>query len=171
MIWKHWFNLTRNHRRRNKFRKMIATTQARVWEVEFTKSQLWEVRGGMREQYDWLRERVEGAIRRVAEIKYDIHYSESGDLVKVMDLPLPPREIEGLPDKPTPPHRFHKVPKKQIDKEKLEELEKVIKLRQPDLDEQKKNLQTLDAQVAKLDADVAGLHELMKSLWAMLRKV
>ena len=171
MIWKHWFNLTRKHRRRQKFREAIAKAQDKIWENEFLKHQIWEVRGGMREQYDWLRERVEGAIRRRAEIKYDIYYSESGDIVKVMDLPLPPREIESLPDKPTAPHRFHKVAKKEIDKEKLEELERVIKLREPDLENQKKNLQGIDEKVREIDGAISGLHELLKSLWGMLRKV
>lgn len=171
MIWQLWYNLTRNHRRRNHIKTALKKAESKIWENEFLKHQIWEVRGGMREQYDWLRERVEGAIRRRAEILYDIYYSESGDLVKVLDLPLPPREIESLPDKPTAPHRFHKVRRKDVDKEKLAELERVIKLREPDIENQKRSLAGIDAKVQELDGAIAGLHELKASLWAMLKKL
>lgn len=171
MIWNLLFNLTRAHRKRNYIRKALKKAEAKIWENEFLKHQIAEVRGGMREQYDWLRERVEGAIRRKAELMYDIIYSESGDQVKTIDLPLPPREIETLPDKSTPPHRFHKVAKKDHDKEKVSELERVIKLREPDIENQKTNLTGVDNKVREIDGAIAGLHELMKSLRTMLKKL
>lgn len=170
-LWRVWFGFTREQRRRAKFRSALVKTEDKIWEQEFLKHQVWEVRGDMREQHDWLRERVEGAIRRIAEIKYDLFYSETGDPVKVMDLPLPPREIETLPNKPTKPHRFHKVAKKDIDKSKLDELERVVKLREPDLQQQQQNLQGIDAKVKEIDAAVHGLFELKKSIHSMLRKL
>lgn len=161
----------RSHRRRKYIRGALLKAENKIWENEFLKHQIWEVRSGMREQYDWLRERVEGAIRRLAENKWDIFYSETRDPVKVMDLPLPPREIETLPDKPTTPHRFHKVAKKSPDTKVIEEVQRIIERRQPDLDQQKKQLEGVDQKVAEIDGAIAGLHELKASLLSMLKKI
>lgn len=178
MIWKLWFNLNRTNRKRRYIKNALIKSENKIWENEFLKHQLMEVRGGMREQYDWLRERVDGAIRRLAETKYTIIYSETGDEVKVMDLPLPPAEIELLPDKPTPPHRFHKKEKGYNNKKEaqdavdtMKELERIIKLRQPDLEQQKQQLQGVDAKAAQIDGAIAGLYELKSSLLSMLNKL
>lgn len=171
MIWKMWFNLNRTHRKKKYIKNALIKAENKIWENEFLKHQIWEVRGGMREQYDWLRERVDGAIRRLAETKYKIIYSESGDEVKVMDLPLPPAEIETLPNKPTEPHRFHKVPRENPDKKVIEELERIVEQRKPDLKQQKEQLQGIDAKVAQIDGAIAGLFELKASLITMLNKL
>ena len=171
MIWQLWFNLGRTNRKKRYIKNSLVSTERKIWEQEFLKHQHWEVRGGMREQYDWLRERVDGAIRRLAETKYTIFYSENGDEVKVMDLPLPPAEIENLPNKPTEPHRFHKVAKENVDQTVIDELERIITQRTPDLAHQKENLQKIDAQVAQIDGSIAGLFELKASLNSMLNKL
>lgn len=171
MIYQLYINLTKRWRRKGYIRKAIKKAEHKIWEMQFLKHQIHEVRGGMREQHDWLRERVDGAVRRKAELLYDIYYAESGDLVKVMDLPLPPREIEQLPDKPTKPHRFYKVAKKNVDKEKVAELERVIKLREPDLENQRKSLEGIAAKVREIDGGIAGTYELKTSLWNMLKQL
>lgn len=172
MIWIYWFNLTRSIRRKKYIKNALKKAENKIWENEFLKHQLWEVRGGMREQYDWLRERVDGAIRKLADTKYTYYYSEDKVKapLKVMDIPLPPRELDNLPDKPTPPHRYHKVEKKH-DPKVAEELERMIKLREPDLEQQKKQLEGVDAKVAEIDGAIGGLHELKASLISMLKKL
>ena len=171
MIWRLWFNLGRSYRRKKYIRSALMKAENKIWENEFLKHQIWEVRGNMREQYDWLRERVEGAIRHIAEEKWTIHYAETGDVVKVTDLPLPPREIDTLPDKASMPIRFYKRVKNNMDAQKVGELKRIIEQRQPDLDQQKKQLEGIDAKVAEIDGTITGLHELKKSLISMLNKL
>ena|SRR3990167_689532 len=179
MIWKLWFNLTRKHRQKRYLRGAIKKAESKIWESEFLKHQIWEVRGGMREQYDWLRERVEGAIRRRAENKWKIFYAEGNEEVKVMDLPLPPREIESLPDKASyPPHRFYKKERVFNDTKEakdavttINELERIIEKRQPDLEQQKKQLEQVDMKVQEINNTIEGTFELKKSLLSMLNKL
>lgn len=170
-MWKLWFTLTRFYRKRLYIRGAIRKAEGKIWENEFLKHQLYEVRGGMREQYDWLRERIEGSIRRIAEIKYDIFYAETGDAVKVMDLPLPPREIEFLPSTPTAPHRFYRIEKKERDEKLLEELNRMITMREPDLEQYKQQLKGIDGKISEIDGAIDGLYELKSNLFSMLRKV
>lgn len=177
-LWKLWWNITRGQRKKSHIRGALFKSENKIWENEFLKHQIWEVRGSMREQYDWLRERVEGAIRRIAENKWQFFYSESGDEVKVMDMPLPPRELASLPDKPTKPHRFHKKERAfNSDKEAkdavttIEELERVVEKREPDLKQQKQQLQGIDQKVAEIDGAINGTYELKKNLLSMLRKL
>lgn len=171
MIWNFRFALSRNTRKRKFFRAQIQGTEAKIWQQQFLRFQMWEVLGNMREQFDWLRERIEGAIRRLADIKYTIYYAETGDVVKVMDLPIPPREIDTLPDAPAMPVRFYKVAKTDVDKEKAAELERLITRHQPDLDQQKKQLEQLNQQVSSIDNTISGLFELKKSLHGMLKRL
>lgn len=171
MLWNVRFALGRNRRKRRFFQGQIQGTEAKIWQQQFLKFQMWEVRGRMREEYDWLRERVEGAIRHKAELLYDFYYAADNSTVKVMDMPLPPRELEQLPDKATEPHRFYKVAKKEYDKQKLEELSRMIERRQPDIDQQKKQLQQIDQQVTGIDNTISGLFELKKSLHGMLKRL
>lgn len=171
MWWELKFNLTRNKRKRTFFHNQIKGTEAKIWQQQFLKFQIWQVRGELREKFDWLRERIDGAIRQMAEIKYTFIYSEGDNEVKVMDMPLPPRELEVLPDKATPPHRYHKVPKKDIDKTKLEELKRIVDRRQPDLDNMKTQLQQIDGQVNQIDITIEGLFELKKALHKMLKRL
>lgn len=178
MIWPWWFGLTRGWRKRRYLFNALKRAESKIWENEFLKHQLWEVRGGMREQYDWLRERVEGAIRRRAELKWQIFYAETGDPVKVMDLPLPPREIETLPDKSSMPIRFYKQERAYTNTKeatdaasKISELERMIERRQPDLDQQQKQLEGISNKVAEIDGSIAGLYELKSSLISMLKKL
>jgi len=179
MIWTYWWNLTRTIRKKRHIKGALKRAESKIWENEFLKHQLWDVRGNMREQYDWLRERVEGAIRQRAEAKWVLYYAETGDEVPVKDLPIPPREIEKLPDKPDyPPHRFYKNERGFNDKKEakdavttISELERIIEKRQPDLDQAKQQLDAIDQKVREVDGTISGTHELKQSLLSMLKKL
>lgn len=176
-LWIFWLNLTKKRRKRKHFRDAVKGTEKKMWEQEFLKHQFWEVKAGEREQFDWLRERVDGAIRRKAELKYNI-FHETKEPINVKDLPLPPREIELLPNKPTKPHRFYKEEKGFKDMKEatetvraIEELDRIIKSRQPDLDQKQQQLEKLNMKVQEIDQGIHGLHDLKSSLLSLLRKL
>ena len=177
MIWESWFTLSRTHRKRQYFRRSIKRAEAEIYNQEFKKHQFHEMRGGMREQYQWLKERVEQSKRNTLGLKYNF-FQESGDPIQAMDLPLAPEEAEALPDKLIAPNRFYKTDKAYSDlkekgnvDKKLEELKRIIDRREPDLAHQKKNIEGIDAQIVDTERGIGGLHELKASLFNMLKKI
>lgn len=173
MIWRLWFRLTRRRRKVRYFRESLRKAENQIWQNEFTKRQLSEVRTGVREQFDWLRERVEAAKRELMTVKYQVFYSEGGDEVSIANLPLAPDEVPTLPQVPTPPHRFHTQSKAltEEDNKKIGDLERVIMKRSPDLAQMVEQLESIDKQLQQTTMNIESLHTLRKSILVALGKI
>src|SRR3990167_6431323 len=154
MIWETWFVLVRGWRKRRFFQRSIQKAETEIYNQEFKKHQLNEIRGGMREQYQYILERIEGAKRKILELKYSF-FQENGDPIESSNLPLSPEEAETLPDTLVPPNRFYKQDKKHEDKanidKQLEELQRIVDRREPDAQNVKENIEKIDGNIAGIE--------------------
>lgn len=125
--------MTNKWRKKAWAKKKIQHLQVMYWDKEFTKRQLEEMKESMRQAKTRIHDQVDAAGRKVCELKYDLYYSETGDKVKVTDVPIAPEEIMQLPDHKTKKSRFHKVTKAKYDKKIVENLERGLKKYVPEL--------------------------------------
>lgn len=108
------------------FSKVIRQKTQQVWDAEFKKRYLGEIREGIRIEYDRVKELLDGINRRLCMEKYLVMYT--GDAqgaiteVDVKSLPLSPVEIEALPTMATVGQRYYKVEKKDVDQKIIEGL-------------------------------------------------
>lgn len=167
------FNL---HKRLWLWRKM-RYLQTQFWDKEFTKRQLQEIREGIRQTKDRLRDQVDAAGRRLCEEKYVIYYSETGDVVSAREIPLDPTEIETLPEVKTEGSRYHKVTKAEYDTKVAENLENYLKRYRPQLDQLAEQIQGIDRNIngplmdqKGNDVSLAGLMDGYMQVMELLRK-
>lgn len=163
-------------KRKWKKRKMRALYEQYL-DKEFTKRQLEEIKEGMRQQRDRLVDQVDGASRRLCELKYTVYYSETGDKVSVKEIPLSPADIEKLPDKPSKKYRFHKKDNVAQDQKEVEAVSKYIEKNAPYLKQMEQQLQDIERKIngplydqQGQDQSMAGALTGLKEVMELLKK-
>lgn len=129
-------------RKRRFFKQKVNNIEKMIWDKQFKRRYLAELREGKQTQYGEIMEKkVDPAYRRLLHEKYKVYYTEGGNEVDIKTLPVPFKDIEQLPDKPTKDIRYYKVAKGDPDKTICENLQKLIDRFTPDLEQLKQQMQ------------------------------
>lgn len=125
----------------------IEENRKKMWDFEFTKKFLLEVREGIRTEYDRVKENNDAAGRRLMKEKYEVFYAEDNSPVDILGLPLPVAEIEALPLEKTGDIRFYKKEKLEPDKTICDNLTNMMVKTGTDLKQLEEQMKGIDQRI------------------------
>jgi len=126
----------------------MSVIQRKIWDAEFLREKMGAMREGFRREYDRINELRDAEMRKMYKIKYKFFYCATKDEVKIENLPIPPDDVESLPNEPrdTKEFRFYKTPLEH-DKDLVKNIKKQISNLDEDIKQLKSQMDAIDTQV------------------------
>lgn len=153
-------------RKKRHCKRKMRVIEMKIWDLEFLKEKLLNMREGFRVEYDLIKEKVDASQRRMYGEMYEFWYSASGDKVDIRELPIMPADIPNLPDTQgdTKDFRFFKTKRENSNNETVEAMKNYLDGAMADLEQLKKQMYGLDGQIH----NEGGVVEQMDSYHAVL---
>lgn len=129
------------------YRNQVSRNMEKMWDLEFTKKYLLEVREGIRLEYERQKETLDAYKRRLLKEKYEVFNAEDKSKSDVLLLPITPEEIENLPLEATTGIAFYKKLLPNPDDTICQNMQAGIDKITPDLNQLIEQMKSIDGRI------------------------